>query len=391
SDIALLKVTPEGKKVILQELGKVPYLELGDSEELKLVEPVLALGYPLGQSYIKSTVGVLGGREYFEQTNTSYMHITAPINPGNSGGPLLNRKGQVVGINTAGHFGEMQNMGYIVPINYAKILLDDLFTQKLLHKPALGIATNYTTEEQARLLKNPWPAGVYINDVQEDSVAYKAGMRTGDMLYSINGYTIDPFGDVIVEWRSARKISLKEFLIHLRVNTPLSFTVYRKGQRKELKGTLTPPALEPIRKIYPDFEAQELDYEIIGGMCLMQLRSNHFDVLHDTFALREYKAPENAHKSALVITSIMPGSYAERIQCFYPGDIVSAINDQEVSTLVDLRKALLKSKKSGVIGITTKSKINTVLSVNKLLTDESRITRQCKFTTTPGIKSLGSH
>lgn len=386
ADIALLKLEPVGKEVILQELGKIPFLKLGDSEELKPVEPVLALGYPLGLRYIKSTVGVLGGREYFE--GTSFMHITAPINPGNSGGPLLNRKGSVVGINSAGIFGEAQNMGYIIPINYAKILLDDLFTQKLLHKPVLGISTNHTTEEQARLLKNPWPAGVYINNVQEGSVAYTAGIRAGDMLYAINGFTVDPFGDVVVEWRSARKVSLGEFIINLRVNTALTFTIYRKGQKKELKGILTVPALQPIRKIYPDFEMHELDYEVIGGLCVMQLRYNHFDILQDTFSLRKYKAPENAGKSVLVITHIMPGSYADRIHCFYAGDILTSINDQKVHTVADVRKALRSSKRSGVISITTKDKISTVLSVNKLLLDEPRITRDCKFSTTAGIKSL---
>jgi len=215
-DLALLKLTDEAAQALRKELGSIPFLALGDTEKLKPAEPVLALGYPLGLRYIKSTVGVLGGREYF-QDGTSFLHITAPINPGNSGGPLLNRAGEVVGINSAGidttaqlghspeHARVLQNIGYIIPINYVKNVLRDLHTRKVLRKPTLGLSANPTTAEHAQLLGNPVPTGVYVNKVQKHSLAEKAGIKEGDMLYKINGFTIDHFGDVLVNWQSARK------------------------------------------------------------------------------------------------------------------------------------------------------------------------------------------
>lgn len=208
ADVALIKLKPEGVKAVRKVVRSIPYLKLGDSDSLFPTEPVLALGYPLGQRYIKSTVGVVAGRDYFD--NKSFMHITAPINPGNSGGPLLNLDGLVVGINSAGVPGA-QNIGYIVPICDARILLKDLKQTKLVRKPKLGIKYNATTDEHAELLGNPLPAGVYINSVDPTSQVAKAGLKVGDMLYAINGHVVDSYGDVSVNWQSSSKVTLEEF------------------------------------------------------------------------------------------------------------------------------------------------------------------------------------
>lgn len=146
-DLAYLKLDDEGIKSMKALLKKIPYLELGDSDMLFPTEPVLALGYPLGQRYLKSTVGVIAGRDFMH--GCSYIHITAPINPGNSGGPLLNLLGKVVGINSAIMIGS-QNIGYIVPIYEAQVLLKDLKQQKLVRKPQAGFLYNQTTDEHAK-------------------------------------------------------------------------------------------------------------------------------------------------------------------------------------------------------------------------------------------------
>jgi serine protease Do len=389
-DIALLKITQESAAIIRKELGQIPFLNLGNSENLKPVEPILALGYPLGQRYIKGTVGVLGGREYLN--GMSYMHITAPINPGNSGGPLLNRAGDVVGITTAGFFlmGDFaaQNMGYIVPINYVKIILNDLRTKKLVRKPTLGISVNPTTEEHAHLLNNPWPAGVYVNSVQAESIAYKAGICLGDMLYKINGYTIDQFGDVAVNWKSSRKVTISEFLAHLSADTKLTFTIYRNGQKKELLTSLSTPTLCSIRYVYPEWEPKAIDFEIVAGLCIMSLRTNHFKVLQDTYALQYYKRPNNNNKDALVIASILPGSYAQKIHCFYDGDVLHSVNGKLVTTLADLRAALKLSEKTQKITITTKDKVTSVFALDKLFENEKQLTENFKYTTTKAIQAL---
>src|SRR5579872_2144474 len=134
-DIALLKATKESKEKIRSRLKKIPYLKLGDSDQVLRSQEVLALGYPLGQTRLKSTLGIVSGRErlgYF-----GYIQITAPLNPGNSGGPALNTNGEVIGINSRGVL-EAQNVGYIIPINEVRSAFKDLYRVRLLRKPTLG-------------------------------------------------------------------------------------------------------------------------------------------------------------------------------------------------------------------------------------------------------------
>jgi len=96
-DIALLTLTKEARAKILRQLKKIPFLSLGDSDQIVRSQEVLALGYPLGQTRLKSTLGIVSGRE-----RPGYIQITAPLNPGNSGGPALDADGKVIGINSRG-------------------------------------------------------------------------------------------------------------------------------------------------------------------------------------------------------------------------------------------------------------------------------------------------
>src|SRR5579872_429286 len=161
-DLALLRLRPEGLALIKQELGSVPYLTLGDSDQVRRSDDVLALGYPLGQQSLKSTSGVISGRE------GNYIQMSAAINPGNSGGPLLDAHGQVVGINSA-NVPDAQNVGYIIPINDVKKVLPDLYKIKLLRKPFLGVLFNSATETLTELLGNPLPGGCYVVEVVNNS------------------------------------------------------------------------------------------------------------------------------------------------------------------------------------------------------------------------------
>lgn len=388
-DIALMKLKKESYDEIVNNLGFLPYLNLGDSDTLYRTEPVLALGYPLGQRYLKSTVGVVAGRDYIG--GISFVHITAPINPGNSGGPLLNRSGEVMGINTAGIPGS-QNMCYMIPINEVKNVLEALYNIKLYRRPSIGIMCNHATDEHTEFLKNPVPGGLYVNYVLPGSLAEKAGISKNDMIYEIiwqnQSYSVDEYGDVKVDWRGHDKILLSELINRFSLKDNVTFVVYRNGERLELEFIYDCQEKEPIRYIYPDYEKEEIDYEIFAGAVFMQLRENHFNLLPESYELKKYKHPVSTNQQVIIITNIFPGSLMHKVQCFYPGMIIESVNNKKINSLSDLRNALIDSAKVGIISIKTRDNFESVISLDKALSQEDLLADNFVYPISKTVKKL---
>lgn len=394
-DIALLKLTPESYKIVLENCGSINALEFGNSDLLYNNERVLALGFPLGFHTRKSTTGTVGGRDFIN--GQSLVHITAAINPGNSGGPLLNKEGKVIGINTSG-WDNAEGYNYIVPINDILIILDDLYSHKLIRRPDLGIGANRGTQAHARALKNPLPAGLYINFVMKDSMEDRAGMKSGDMLYelSVKGvrYAVDEFGEVSVPWRKSEKISVEELLSRCHIGDQLGGVLYRNGEKKEFHCKYETTALPAVREIFVENELPEVDYEIFGGVVVMQMRLNHlkaFEKVSSLAGLREFKdcaRPSNRSKPALVITRVLVGSQADLTGCLTSGFILNTINGKEVTTLQQLRDALALSAQTGEIAIETKDKYATVLDLEKVMQDEERLSRDFMFPISETMRKL---
>lgn len=332
-DLALLRVTPEGLQMIRDELGSIPYLKLGDSDVLHRSDEVLALGYPLGQQSLKSTSGVISGRE------GNYIQISAAINPGNSGGPLLNAQGQVIGINSA-NIPDAQNVGYIIPINDVKNVLPDMYKMKLLRKPFLGVLFNNATETLTELLGNPQPGGCYVVEVVKNSTLYKAGVERGDMIYEINNHRLDVYGEMSVPW-SEDKISLIDYVSRLSIGKNIHLVIYRKGERKELVAQFSQAELPAIRKVFPGYEA--IDYEVFGGMVVMQLTLNHIMGLSKSVpGLASYAEMKKQIEPVLIVTHIFPNSELYRSRSVSAGSTINEINGIKVGTLDEFRKAIKK-------------------------------------------------
>jgi serine protease Do len=250
-------------------------LPLGDSDLLKRTDPILVLGYPLGQFRVKSSTGVISGWE--SGAGRSWIQITAPINPGNSGGPLVNQLGQVIGMAVSAVF-DSQNVGYAIPSSELKIVLDSLYASGLVRRPYLGVAFNFGSDALASFLGNPVPSGLYINRVLERSLAARAGLQAGDMLYDFNGFKVDAFGDVSVP-QSSDKVSIFDLLSRLRVGQDIHVVIYRKGKKHALSCKFELIEPYPVRTVYPDYE--QIDYEAIAGMVIMQLTDDHINLLVD--------------------------------------------------------------------------------------------------------------
>ncbi len=366
-DIALLKLTDKSFDLITEQLGKISYLTFGDSDAILRTQEVLALGYPLGQERLKSTLGVVSGRE-----RAGFIQITAPINPGSSGGPSLNAAGEVVGINFAGVI-EAQNVGYVIPINEVKSAIQDLYKVKLLRKPIMGCLFTVATPEMVKYLGNPSGGGWYIAKVFDGTILESVGVQADDMLYEVNGYKLDLYGELSVPW-SEDKISLLDFLNRFTVGDDIHLVIYRKGERKDFQFKLDDRYLPPVRKIYPEYEQDEVDYEIIGGMVVMPLTLNHVAILAERISdFTRFIKPESHHEPAVIITHILPDSQAKKSRILTVGSILEEVNGEKIKTIEDFRDAVRSCKKGEFLTVRTQDKMFAALAVDNILEEEDKL------------------
>ena len=178
-DIAVIKITDDVKMPGIAQLG--------DSSTVKAGEEVIAIGNPLGKEFSSTvTKGIVSSPNRKMKTENGnvldYIQTDAAINPGNSGGPLINSKGEVIGINTAKKVGEdIEGIGFAIPINEVKTRLGSLSKPIL----KLGITARTVTPELAK--ENKLEEGVYVVGVQEFSPAEKAGLKIGDLIIEFGG------------------------------------------------------------------------------------------------------------------------------------------------------------------------------------------------------------
>lgn len=382
-DLALLRLKEKDRVLIRSKLITIPWLQLGDSDTVERTDTILVLGYPLGQYSLKSTTGVLSGRE--SMRGRVFLQITAPINPGNSGGPLLDKSGNVIGVAIASVFFA-QNIGYAIPINELKLILDDLYNVPFVRRAYLGARFNYSSDEQATFLGNPLPAGFYINKVFKNSLLEKAGVQEGDMIYECNGYRIDAYGETEVPWLRD-KVSVFDLVSRLKSGDDVYLVTYRHGKRHDVRFIFTLTDPYPIRWIYPDYES--VDYELIAGMVIMQLESNHLPFLLRLMPyLVKYEKMENKTEPMLVIAHIMPGSYAHQVRSLMPGYTIAEINGKQVKTLDQLREALAQSAQTGFVTLKTSDDIFIVFSLEKIIEQEPQLAKDFVYQVSPTVQVL---
>lgn len=385
-DIALLRLTEESKQMVKDELATIPFLPLGNSDTVYRSDDVLALGYPLGQQSLKSTTGVISGHE------RHYIQMSAPVNPGSSGGPLLNTKGEVIGINSAAIL-EAQNVGYAIPINDLKLILPDLYTTKLLKKPFLGVFFNNGSPELTEYLGNPLPGGCYVVGVLPGSTLDKAGVQKGDMIYEINNHKIDVFGEMKVPW-SEDKVSIIDFVGRLPLGQDLSLVLYRKGKRIALNVQFNMGTQPAIRKIYPGYEP--IEYEIFGGMVVTPLTLNHAQLLIESApGLSDFADFKQQSEAALVVTHVFPNSPVYRARTILVGSTLCEVNGKPVKNLADLRMALKNGINNKFLTIASKDNASrmsdpvlVVLDYEKVLSQEAHFAADYKYPLTDTVKEL---
>jgi len=185
TDLALLKV----------EATNLPVIPWGDSSNLKVAEWVMAIGNPfsLNQTVTLGIVSALGRAGMGISTYEDFIQTDAAINPGNSGGALINSRGELIGINTAiySQSGGYQGIGFAVPSNLARRVIDDLKKYGEVRRGSLGyLDVAPLTTRLAEELRAPNTDGIVITQMSRTSSAYRAGLRPGDIIRKVNGEAI---------------------------------------------------------------------------------------------------------------------------------------------------------------------------------------------------------
>lgn len=191
TDLAVVKV----------DADDLPTAELGDSDDIMVGEPAIAIGNPMGLEFQGSvTSGVISALNRSLEINDSVLKVLqtdAAINPGNSGGALVNADGKVIGINSAKIArSDIEGMGFAIPINTVKDIVNDLMTSGKVTRPYLGVGI-FDKETAARYgyILNV-DKGVYIENITVNGPAYKAGLRRGDIILSIGDKETNKVSDV---------------------------------------------------------------------------------------------------------------------------------------------------------------------------------------------------
>ncbi|GAF26444.1 trypsin-like serine proteases, typically periplasmic, contain C-terminal PDZ domain [Moorella thermoacetica Y72] len=210
-DLAVLKV----------DAGKpLPYLALGDTNKVRVGDWAIAIGNPDGLDHTV-TVGVISAKgRPIDVQNRHYENLLqtdAAINPGNSGGPLLNLKGEVIGINTAVN-ADAQGIGFAIPSSTVQPVLKDLMTKGKISRPWLGVALQQVTPDVADILGLQGQEGAVVVQVVSGSPAAKAGLQKYDVILQVDGQAVKDASDLVNKIQS------------MKIGQQVQLQVFRRGQ-----------------------------------------------------------------------------------------------------------------------------------------------------------------
>lgn len=303
TDLALLKVDVE---------TSLPVLPLGDSDRVEIGELVLAAGNPFGLEHTV-TIGVVsrkghgfGRFGFFDE----YIQTDASINPGNSGGPLVNIRGEVVGINTA--IVPRQRIGFAIPINLAKSILPQLRERGKVTWGFLGVGIQDIDSQLAQALEMPEKKGALVTNVLPGLAAEKAGLKRGDVILEYDG---DPIEDVRdLQRRVARTAKGKRVKIKILRQGSVASLTAAVGEFTQEVLVRREESPEPPPRDVLGLSLEELTPEI----------AKRFKLSMD---------------EGVVVTEVTEGSAAARAGV-RPGDLLAEVDQKPVKSLEEVRQAL---------------------------------------------------
>lgn len=302
TDVALLKVKGNG----------FPALRIGNVDQLKVGQPVLAIGSPFGFDY-SASAGIVSAksRSMSNETAVPFIQTDVALNPGNSGGPLFNERGEVVGVNSRIFSGTGGYMGlsFSIPIDVAMDVVNQLKTTGKVIRPYLGVMLQDVDRNLAEAYRLDRPEGSLVTQVSPNSPAQRAGLRAGDIIVAYNGKSLPRTSDLV------------NLLNRSALNQDISLTVIRNGARQNLTARLVSA---------PD-ETPANDKATAAASPTSRIG----------LAIRNLTPQEQQRfkTSGIVVQDVAYGGAAGR-SGVQRADIITQLDGQPINNVVDFRRAL---------------------------------------------------
>ncbi len=319
SDVAIIKIEPD---------KALPALPLGNSDNLKVGEFVVAIGNPLGLEHTVTTgiVSALGRRNVSpsaEHVYSNFIQTDASINPGNSGGPLINIYGEAIGINTA--IANGQGIGFAIPINMVKKILPQLIANGRVVRSYLGVQIQSVTPPIAKSLGLKKSEGSIVISVVPGGPADKAGLKPEDVILEIEGQPVKSSDDLM--WL----IGTSE------PGSSITLKLWRKGETIDVKAQ---PIVAPYeqagkkgkggKNTQPGEQGEKL------GIAVKDMSAKE----------RQMLVPPNL-KGGVLVTDVDANSIAAEAGLM-PGDVILTVNGEQVNSVADLKTHIVGFKKGDI-------------------------------------------
>lgn len=300
SDIAVVKV----------EAQDLPFVPMASSDKVEVGDLVLAIGNPfgVGQTVTTGIVSATGRGNLGIEEYEDFIQTDAAINPGNSGGALVDVEGRLIGINTAiySRSGGNQGIGFAIPSNLARNVMDSLVKYGHVSRGYLGIMIQDVTPSLAKAFKLPDASGALIGDVVSGGPADKAGLKNGDVVIEYNGKKV----------RDSRHLKLT--VGETKPGSRVPVKILRDGVNKNLEVTVRDLPDDP--KLAQSSRSSDTDNGTLNGVTVSDL---------DARARRQFDIPESV--KGVIVTDLEPDSAAAEAG-LKPGDVIQEINRTPVKT-----------------------------------------------------------
>lgn len=310
TDLAVLKVNDTN-------MASVPW---GDSTQVRPGQLVLAFGNPYGFRFTVTRGIVSAVNRPNLDTNRSkpgeFIQTDAAINPGNSGGPLVDARGEVVGINTflVSPSGTFSGMGFAIPSQIVKPTVDELIRTGKVEHARIGIGISDVTPENAKFFGDSTAMGAVVTQVEPDSPGAKAGLQVGDVITQMNGQKVNDSGE------------LQVLVSQQKPGTKINLTVLRNGKTETTPVTLEALKASGERNANSDQGGNKMRWGLGLGELTPDVRE-------------QLQLPSNVH--GVLIEQVRPGSSADNAG-LQQGDVILEVNRHKVQSPADVQQELSK-------------------------------------------------